>query len=278
MEAVLVLRQCSRCSHDLTDAVSIEHGLGPECRGKANEILAKEIPAQMNPDRAFLVLSLAEEQFPEAARESFRKSYAKLLETKAFAIGEGAGQDVRSLVRELAWLLSWEVTQGTRYALLEAIKGLGYVAYAGYLEKKASASAATVTLRGERLYLKAVRNGAGTLGMRLIWGRQFHSESEEWSVPLEKAEELFAVVRRCWPLTDLSQAEADVKAAQRPKAFVATEGDWLIVETPYHREAINGIKALPTKERWWDGKAWHIRKEHQAALTSLLSRFFRLAA
>lgn len=277
MQAVIVLRRCGRCGKDLTDAASIECGMGPECRGKANEILAKEIPQNMSPDQAFLALSLDASQFPEAAREAFEKTNKKLLATKAFLVGEGVGQDVRALVRELAYLLSWQISKGTRYALLETIKGLGYPAYAGYLDKKASASAATFEVKGERLYMKAVHNAVGVRKVNALWGVRSEA-SGEWSTPLAEAEDLLKVVRLYWPLSDFALVVAMVQEARKPKAIIKELNQWILVEAPYQREAVEQIKTLPTRDRWWDGLYWRVRKNHEAPLKALLSRFYRVAA
>jgi hypothetical protein len=271
------LHFCARCGHELTDAASIENGLGPECRGKANAILAKEIPQAMSPDQAFLVLTLAVEQFPVAAAARFRDVNEKILATKAFLQGEGSGQDLRSLVQGLAYLLSWKIKPGTRFALLEAIKGLGYVAYAGYLSKASSATAAQVEIRGGRLYLKAVRNIVGIRELRLIIGRTWHPESCEWSVPLAKAEALFVVVRQSWPLTDLTFIEANIRNMPKPEVRVVALGsDWVGIEAPYHPQVRTLMKELPVKDRSWDGQRWRIRSEHRGVVLSRLGQFFSI--
>jgi hypothetical protein len=315
MEAAAALRPCARCGRDLTDAASVESGIGPHCRNKANEILAKELPAAFDGDRLFHALALTQESFPEKVRGLVGLVQKELYNSRAFNANQ-AGDDLRKLARRLAYLLSWTHDTGVRTALLDAMRGLGFEGYASYLAGEASPAAGELQVVNGRLFLKSTRNGYATTALRAIPGRWFGENG--WSVPLAQAEALVAVVRRFWPLTPLQSALAAVEAARsrmpsvpavaasvaapvaapkpvqapapkpvvaqapsRPMARVHAEGEWLTVETPRRVEAVRtALVALPAKDRWWDSKvfAWKVRAQHRALVEAALAPFFSLAA
>ena len=60
MFAPLTNRSCSICHRELTDAASVETGVGPVCRSRSNEALAKSFPA--NFDEAFALVCTARDK------------------------------------------------------------------------------------------------------------------------------------------------------------------------------------------------------------------------
>lgn len=124
---------CVRCAKGLSDPASIEAGVGPECRGKANGLLAKEFRGEFSGDALFSAMMLSASGFPGEAAPLVERVGAAVIRTKAF-LANGAGDDCRELVRELTALAAY-TAEGSpmREQLFAIMRGLGYAAYASYL-------------------------------------------------------------------------------------------------------------------------------------------------
>lgn len=117
---------CAICSRNLTDAVSINEGVGPICRGIANEVLAKGIPVQ---DTVFFTsLCIKASDLPEIC--------APVWEQVSEDIINKTDKDFRATVKRIAWILSHGMKEATRNVLIMLVENLGYLGYAELLKGK----------------------------------------------------------------------------------------------------------------------------------------------
>lgn len=220
------LTWCSKCGAELKDAASVNFGIGPECRKKANHILATELPCNLdNVALDALLLSIHAEDKPEPVRAAYLSLQKAILEPVVIN-GSIVKRDWRDVVGLATQLCSTEQDRGVRQSLYQIITALGYPAYANYLSGVASANADSCYLfihnftnenkfvGGKRLCFSGVRNSAGNDKIRSIVGRAGHSQEVTnttvkpsgkidfcWSVEMSRAEELVRVVAKYWPLT-----------------------------------------------------------------------------
>lgn len=211
-----VKNHCAKCGAELTDQASVEFGVGPECRKKANAILAREFTT--NPDAVTLealLMGCHADTKPEPLRSGWLTLQKHLLEPTP------GKRDYRDVVGLATQLCSLEDTAGARVQLFQIIAALGYRAYAGYLEGTVSANencrvfwhTFPSTHRwtpGKRLCFQGIRNPRGNDAIKTIPGRAGHAREVGaidfcWSVPPAKAADLVEAVRMYWPLTNLSE-------------------------------------------------------------------------
>ena len=223
----LITRPCVRCDHDLKDPASVEAGIGPVCRGYANQILAKETPSAWSdkdlPNFAFL----SAESFPTDAQARFTKVFTFICLSRGMNQAETAkGEDMRATVKELVYLASIAPTNAIYETLIGAIRGIGYVKYAAFVSGDSASGDATVTLEGDNVFLSAVRNSVGQNALYKIGARKEYRGSR-FFVQSSKALDFIPIVSIYWPFAKgidevLTALESAPKTAQaQPVAIVA---------------------------------------------------------
>ena len=272
-------RQCFRCGKDLTDAASMEVGVGPVCRKLDNKVLAQQIPADIHAARAAFdaveLLSLPEQVVPT------------LVNVEA-DINEGALTDWRQTIKRIEWALSYPATvtvASNREALVKTVEGLGYVALATLWRGEGTTGECQITFEGSRLYLKGPRNVYANAKVKAIAGRTFDANSKRWSVPAAAHAALAAVVAAHYPnhigLTNAvdaakvylqtvqtvssiqpsnAAAPAPVAAPPAPakKVSVTSEGGWLTIRSPYNVGFIADVKGIAGRKWNADQKVWMV--------------------
>ena len=273
-------RSCVRCGKELTDAASMEVGIGPICRKLDNALLARTIPTN---------LSAALDAFagvPELPIATVAVTYYEVLS----ALKAGGKSDWRVEVKRMEWMLSFEAVRKVAYkGMLATVRALGYVGLASLWEGEAATGLATVRYESGRLFVKGPRNKGAVRAFRAIVGRLFHAATKEWSVPAAQAAAFTAAVYAHYPVnTGLDAALAASKAveaatpapspsapSQKPASGLLIEaaGATLVIKTPYSAAFVGQVKSLPYPDRKWDGaqKAWVVSSKHLAAVKGMVT-------
>ncbi len=117
---------CAICGKALTDSASISEGIGPICRQKANEILAKEF--LLNLDVQFIAICITPADLPEICRERWATIFESIYSQKKVA-----KNDWRNEVKGIVWILSHGMKSQTREVLIQVVEMLGYKGFANLL-------------------------------------------------------------------------------------------------------------------------------------------------
>jgi len=294
-------RNCTRCSKELTDAASMEAGIGPICRKLDNALLAKLIPSNLT--RAREVLATLD--LTTAAPETMTVLVS--IETSIMADDAHTRDDWRLEVKRIEWALSFHGNNSFRKGLTSVVAALGYVGLASLWNGEAATGKAAVTCLNDRLVVQGPKNSAARATFKRISGFKFHPASNgskpQWSFPVaEHAAVLLAVITH-YPNnegldlaiegaktyianlppppapTPAAVVPAAVAAPALPKAKCAVEsvGVLLKVRTPYKPEFINDLKnELPWTDRRWNSgeKVWEVSANHSSFVLGLVIKHY----
>jgi Family of unknown function (DUF6011) len=222
---VIITRPCTRCGLELTDPASVEAGIGPICRGYANQILAKEVPSRWSDTDLFNFTFLSTESFPEEAQARFAKVFTKICQSKGMNQGEGQavkGEDLRAVARELVYLASVAPTNAMYEALIGAIRGIGYVQYAAFVSGDSASGNATLSLENGKVFLAGVRNSMGQNALYQIGACREYS-AKRWYTSLNNAAEFVRVASIYWPFVKGAQEVLDALSPAPTLALVPNE-------------------------------------------------------
>lgn len=285
-------RACAVCGKELTDAVSINEGIGPWCRHKANEVLAKEIPADL--DAAAEVVAKITQVLP-SVHETARPTLALALAE----INAGLTLDWRETVKRLAWVASWKPTDAVKALVVELVAALGYIGFAGLLTQEASTGEARAFLHEGRVHLEGPRNKAGATAIKAnVKGYKFHAagsipgvDKATWSAPVASFEAFSKTTQTYWPLITGLAAVAEQIALlgdvvettpEAPKAVVTFEDGkvgWFVLRSPKNWNFVNALKCLHYKDRAWNPTltAWEVRTIHAKHVATLVKEHYGVA-
>lgn len=275
-------RRCARCRKDLTDAASIEAGIGPICRQLDNALLALCISANVVEARSYAA-RVYTDALPEPARNTFHNVMADL---------QSDLQDWRKTVKRVEWLMSWNTVYAVQNALIGIVRSLGYVGLASLLAGEASTGEATVMFQAGRLHLQGSRCKHGARLMKKIQGWKLRPATSElkatWSVPASAWEKFHLVVITYWPnVSGLDEALELAKSspvtpvpteASAPKYSISDPAEGKVkLSTPYHGGFVQELKSLPRRDRVWipESKIWEVSVAHLPFLKDLVARYFR---
>jgi hypothetical protein len=195
----IINRPCTRCELTLTDPASVEAGIGPICRGFANQILAKEVPSAWSDTNLFNFMMLTPESFPSEDTARFSAVFTKICKSRGMNQGEGQavkGDDLRDVARELVYLASVAPTNAIYETIIGAIRGIGYKQYAAFVSGDSASGDATVTLEEGNVFLSAVRN---SLGQNALYKIGACKSGQRWFVNQSKALDFLPIVSIYWP-------------------------------------------------------------------------------
>jgi hypothetical protein len=299
-------RHCFRCSLPLTDAASLNEGIGPICRKLDNSILARLIPSDMAKVlaayRTVDVLSLTPETLDTfmALEAAFRADDAPTRE------------DWRKEVKRIEWILSHHQTYLNIEALKAVVLGLGYVGIVSLWSGEAATGLASVFAIDGRLFFQGPQNKAGRIAFKKIYGFKFHPASSDfpkacWSFPADKFREVRLAVITHYPnfsglleavevaqaLVEEQKALEAAKLAALPPVVVAAPvtppapaniislvevGDTLKVKTPFRTSYIAELRSTPKDAlpRKWnaDEKVWEFPVSHKAKVEALVQKHY----
>jgi hypothetical protein len=282
-------RNCVRCGLDLTDAASMEAGIGPICRKLDNKLLAQQIAANVGLAQQYISNVNGE----ELAAES-HPTFSKVIED----IYSAATNDWRTTVKRIEWMLSFpQNVVAAKVALTNAVAALGYVGLASLWNGEASTGATTVFLNGNRLHVVGPRNKPFRIAIKQHGG-YFHAAvngaKASWSLPVAKWAVFKGLVQQYYPNHDAAELDGVIKAAtatvtsahttvaplkvpNMSNVRVEANGEWINVFTPYNQQFVNDIKAMPVGTRKWNpvAKCWEVHASHAAALNSVVGKHFK---
>ena len=130
-------RFCSRCYKQLTDAASMEVGVGPICRHLDNALMAQCIPSNVEAAvAAYRGLDVG--TLPPETVNTFVKIEADLVADNA-----ATRLDWREVVKRIEWMRSHGMPQGTDAALIAIVGALGYIGVVSMWLGEASSGEAT---------------------------------------------------------------------------------------------------------------------------------------
>lgn len=282
-------RYCCRCGKELTDAASLEAGIGPICRKLDNAVLATLIPA--DPAAALSAFSQIDASaLPETCTNTLGTVGADLLVLDA-------NNDWRKTVKRCEWLLSWSMPSKAREALKNVIASLGYVGLLNVINGDAAKGKTSITFENGRLYMQGPNNAAGRAALKEIKGRMFHPKTAEmkarWSVPAAQWAAFQTVISSHWinhsglveavqAAQAYSPAPEAPKPVEKPKASVTvteTENGWLKVKSPYNAEFVSELKGAIThwKSRTWNKVegVWEVNAAYKATLLAVIEKTYK---
>lgn len=298
------MRHCTRCGHELTDAASMEAGIGPVCRNLDNAVLARLIPSNIPVARSIFETLDLTAAAPETVRALTDVHHA------LFGDGAQAREDWRVEVKRIEWALSYPANNSQRKALTKVVAALGYVGLASLWNGEAATGKASCLFTADRLVIIGPRNKAANIAIRKIIGRKWHDgantfstllpgmSKKGWSVPASEADAFFAMVITHYPNHEgldaavaaakaftvkpalVVQASAPVSApapVAAPKCSLSEQGLMLKVITPYDPAYIQNLKsALPYTDRRWNAaeKCWEVVASHKAVVVDIIKKYF----
>jgi len=299
-------RACTRCHKELTDAASMEAGIGPICRKLDNALLARLIPS--NVGRA--VELLGELLWVSTVAPETSETLAKVIEAVR-APDAAAREDWRLEVKRVEWALSFPANNEIRTMLTSVVAALGYVGLASLWNGEAATGVAVVTCAnvegfGMRLVITGPKNSAARAAFKTLNGYRFHPkgsvatvEKAAWSFPvachaafrlavithypnnkgLAEAVELAAASVVVAPVARASAPVAVAAPVAAPKAKCSIEhaGTMLKVHSPYNPAFIGALKAaLSWTDRRWNSteKVWEVAAVNENVLVGLIVKHY----
>lgn len=206
-------RSCARCGKELTDAASMEVGIGPICRNLDNCLLAKLIPSNIDRAREALaeldLTSLAPETLPT------------LSEVVSDINAETAASvdDWRKTVKRIEWALSFPGNHNFRPMLTSCVSALGYVGLAAMWDGKAASGKAEVSVKDGRFAIVGPRNKAFNTAAKKINGWKFRpagtvfEKKACWTFPCDQWGAVFETVITHYP--NFSGLDASIEEAKK---------------------------------------------------------------
>lgn len=302
MTTTIGSRACCRCWKDLTDAASMEVGVGPICRKMDNKLLATKIPSDVAAAQAAAALVI-EADLPEPCRPTFGQVMADLMDFST--------NDWRKTVKRIEWLLSWGMSPTMRKALITVVRALGYIGLGALLSGEAATGLTTITCEGGRLYLAGPRNKAARHAFKKIPGWKFtdafNGKKATWSVPVAAYEKFHTLVMTYYPnfenldesivkakeavantsvefqaQENISKSAVQAKAEKAAPAIIisAPVDGWVKVTAPFNAYYLNDLKKLPHPERKWNSAeyVWEVSVKHIEHVKELIQKHFKVAA
>jgi hypothetical protein len=248
----ILATNCCVCRRDLTDAKSVELGIGPICRKKYG--------------------SADIETTDEMRRRALGALATSGLEPHVIKAVLERGKDARAVCN---WLVYWASANYTNKAVVLActpiIRLLGYTTLADKLETDRSAVVLTTTDDGKWVLVKSPRCEMFMAGVRRLGGRMVRHETsmrfKGWAVPSDAATkaslalllgvsypdehchangETYVMAAASWKsfMASLPAKPAPKVAPAPPKATVTLEdkGRFFVLHTPYNPAFVAAIR------------------------------------
>jgi len=309
-----IIRSCSRCRRELTDAASREAGIGPICRLKNNDLFARQIPANVNTASA-LFLSLQRSDFHESVegfaeiKDDFVSKICSLqVNNDNLSAVTLQGGDFRHIVDWFDYSLSFPGSRSVRKTLIEIIDALGYVGLASVLRGDACMSKAVLLIDGSFITLSGKSCKAGWLAMKAnvpgVQTPRYRGDSTPYKASVQHAEKFIEVAVRHWPFIEDNVEEVleDAKKAAenlpepmtsdpRPLAVFGhtnsrnarRASDFFAVVTPWTGTAnemhamLDQFRAIPSVDRYYDPsqRCWQFHAKWFRNIASTVNARYR---
>jgi hypothetical protein len=180
----MLATRCACCSKELVDAVSVEAGVGPECRKRHGFS-----EAQLEPDWAAVLLE-TDGLVAVAEIGNVRAREA------AWRLG---GEHTRKLANLLTHRIAVDQTGAFVTQLTRALRALGYVKMSQRIEKRLAR--VQIEVDGDDYVVRAPYTDAAVEAMRCIPGRRWDADKKRNRIPASSKRALFQVLSSLYPGT-----------------------------------------------------------------------------
>lgn len=293
-------RSCVLCGRPLTDAASIEAGIGPTCRQRSNDALARTIPCDLARAQSVVAATRAIfENAPEVVAPTLR---AALSDVQRAPMGEM--QDWRVTIKRFDWVLSHhEVKVPMREAIYGIARALGYVGTVALWRKVPIIQARVAYEKAHIILISEPPHRVVLDELHELQGK--FNRNKTWSIPARHADRLGAVLTAYFDVSAdalasvLAQARAHmepalaeehplaVAAASHPldsstrstvrRARVLRTPNELIIQAHYNDKFLAALRRIvPRDDRKWinDAREWHITPSYDGAVIEALHAAF----
>lgn len=266
---------CGVCGREFRDPVSKEAGIGPICRKKANELLAREVPNNQF-DATLLLMQLSGADIPAPARATFDRVVEALHDRRA-----DDRQDWRRVVAQIIFVLGHRIVAKTRDTLIAIVRALGYVGLAALLAGEAADGGTASFADGELRMRAAVPHPV----KKALPRYKAQGYGDGFGVGAAFALKLEPLLRAHFPFAEgLDEALAaareyalryNLPIPSTAEAVIELGDKLLVVRTPYDGRFVAGLKdKVPPGDRRWNGKAWEVAADHYAVVVRLIGEHF----
>lgn len=189
-------RACALCHKPLTDAASVESGVGPVCRQRSNEALARAFPVRWGD--ALEMMQIAQDKglisdAPVAVRRTLAAIASALLDDPDAPQRE----DWRAVIKQAEWVLSHtEIGGRVRCLLRDLAELLGYPATAALWRGEMVIGKATLTFEGGALHLRSPRPMPEVRDQLYADGWRYFGQDKAWRLRVRSDEGLAQAERR----------------------------------------------------------------------------------
>jgi len=290
-------RFCFRCDKPLTDAASLNEGIGPICRKFDNAVLARLIPSNLPKALANYKLIDPLSLAPETVAAFVE------LETALTDPAAAERDDWRKEVKRVEWMLSFPQKHENTERLKDFVLALGYVGIVAIWNGEAATGKASVTFYLYRLHVTGPKNKAARFALKKIPGSKFHAATPtskpSWSAPASEFEAFRLAVCKHYPnyegldeaikeakesllhndLTINPDGSIPMHPSTPPKQAVSivNAGSAVKVKTPYNPDFIGELKgAIPHGSRKWDviEKVWIVDIGFKSQVREIVAKHF----
>lgn len=281
-------RSCALCQKPLTDAASIEAGVGPICRSRSNEALARTFPARWR--EAFRMMQIGREKgLLVCALPQVQPTLTALADAVLMDPAAGDRSDWRVVIKQAEWILSHDHIGGRLRCLLHDLAELlGYTATAALWRGEVVIGKATLRLEQGQLVLRSPRPNPEVRERLHACGWRFDRTKTAWARRVATPEDLLAseqLLKTHFLSLDaddaLAQALSHLQHAQprtpAPAALWEQRGDRIALKTPYNKAFVDALKAaVPARERVWvaASREWLVSQNFSEAVQQLVSAHF----
>ena len=298
--AQMTASHCCVCRAELTDAESVEHGIGPTCSDKHYDPLHR--PTQKMVQGALGLLAVSE--LPDHIIDGF----LRLVNNDH----ENARLGSNLLVY---WASCHYDNRAEVFKCSAIIRALGYTVLADRLE--IDRTAAHVVSTGTEVVAYVGSKDRFEKDMTFVPGAVKDKSSKvgsktKWTIPLAEKDHFLCVLgvsyggklgcgnnpsgrsQRVWTIPP--KRWSDLRVFRQPKTAPAptssggtptfqpgniclnlAPGNTLEVKTPYNASFVKALKdAVPYRDRKWDGdrRIWHVRASYFTAVTALIGQHY----
>lgn len=209
----------------------MEFGIGPDCRGLDNALLAKLYPSDIEKTRAIF------NEIDLTLVAPFTLEVINTVYGVVFGNDAAKVDDWREEVKRIEWALSFPENNFVRPQLTSVVAALGYAGLAALWNGEAKTGKTLVTYDGAlaRIFVQAPRGKAGNAAFRAILGRKFHSQGTvqgiakpAWSFPAKQHALVFDAICKHYPINQglndaVLAASVFCAAGAKPLTTIDTE-------------------------------------------------------
>ena len=278
-------RSCALCQRPLTDAASVETGVGPICRSRSNEALARSFPARFQ--EAFQLMQIArEKQLLACSIPTLQPTLSSICDALLMDPDARTREDWRIVIKQAEWVLSHNHIGGRVRCLLQDLaEALGYNATAALWRGEMVMGKATLTCVNGHLRLQSPRPNAEVREHLRSSGWKFYPSTCAWELKANSDNKILDAEQFIRSYFFKCQTDEAIQAArqhlaqtqpQAPSMWIK-RSDKIIIKAPYNADFIAALKAgIPAPQRAWlaASKEWVVDGTFEDAVRLLLKQYY----